>query len=154
MAECLVGDITPADEVPKPEKSRRERETMDYLTHSLLGSSTNCLEAGQEIKEAWEEYEDSITLESKFVHDVDKLELILQMMEYERKGEGEVDLHDFTGVAEGIKLSEMKAWCRDVFRERVEFWKGVGKVPKEWEYVDNYLKEGDEGKGTGKTSTS
>ncbi|KAL8710789.1 MAG: hypothetical protein Q9225_007221 [Loekoesia sp. 1 TL-2023] len=130
MAESLVGDITPKDGVAKSEKSRRERTTMTFLTHSLLGPSTGCADAGQQIREAWEEYEAGVTLESKFVHDVDKLELVLQMMEYERRGEGEVDLGEFVHVAEGIKLEEMKVWCREVLRERGEFWKSVGKVPE------------------------
>jgi putative hydrolase of HD superfamily len=34
--------------------------------------------------EAWPEYKDSETLESKFVHDVEKIELVLQMVEYVR----------------------------------------------------------------------
>ena len=31
MAESLVGDITPQDGIPKPEKSRREETTMEFL---------------------------------------------------------------------------------------------------------------------------
>lgn len=139
MAESLVGDITPNDGVPKIEKSRRERETMDYLTTSLLGPKTNCVEAGAEIKGAWEEYESSTTLESKFVHDVDKLELILQMMEYERRGAGEVELGEFSHVADGIRLEEMKHWCQEVLRERVEFWKSIGKSPGHTKFVARYL---------------
>ncbi|KAL8923035.1 MAG: hypothetical protein Q9208_004847 [Pyrenodesmia sp. 3 TL-2023] len=146
MAECLVGDITPADPVTKPEKSRRERTTMSYLTHTLLAPATGCSDAGAQIREAWEEYEAGETLESKFVHDVDKLELVLQMVEYERRGQGEVDLGEFVHVAEGVKLEEMKEWCREVLRERVEFWEGVGKVPKNMDDVERVLAEG-EGEG-------
>ncbi|KAL8993752.1 MAG: hypothetical protein Q9188_007245 [Gyalolechia gomerana] len=146
MAETLVGDITPKDGVEKPEKSRRERTSMAYLTNSLLGQSTGCADAGREIQEAWEEYEAGVTLESIFVHDVDKLELVLQMMEYERRGEGKVDLGEFTRAAEGIQLVEMKGWCREVFREREEFWKGVGIVPMYADFVARFLAGEDEGK--------
>lgn len=128
MAECLVGDITPKDGVPKEEKSRREATTMDYLTAKLLGAVHGGVQ-GREIREVWQEYEDSETLEAKFVHDVDKMELLLQMVEYERRGEGKLDLGEFLGVAEKIELEEMKGWCREVLVEREELWRDMGIRP-------------------------
>ncbi|KAL8831019.1 MAG: hypothetical protein Q9170_005469 [Blastenia crenularia] len=144
MAESLVGDITPQDGILKTEKSRRESITMDFLTQKLLGKATGCEDAGKEIRAAWEEYEQGVTTESRFVHDVDKFELVLQMMEYERRGKGEVDLGEFVYAAEGIKMEEMKGWCREVLRERVEFWDGVGIVPKEMELTKALIREGGE----------
>lgn len=124
MAEALVGDITPVDGVPKDEKSRRESTTMTFLTKSLLGRVNGGL-TGQQIKDIWQEYEDSVTLESKFVHDVDKIELILQMIEYERTHEGGgLDLGEFTWVAHKIVLPEVKVWADEVLQEREEFWAG------------------------------
>nr|XP_060472555.1 5'-deoxynucleotidase HDDC2 isoform X3 [Panthera onca] len=35
MAECIVGDIAPADNIPKEEKHRREEEAMKQLTQLL-----------------------------------------------------------------------------------------------------------------------
>ena len=98
MAESLVGDITPVDGVSKGEKSRREAEPMDYLCEGLLGHVDGGKQ-GQKIREIWQEYEDSETLESKFVHDVDKMELLLQMMEYERSHQGRIDLGEFSRYA-------------------------------------------------------
>lgn len=134
MAEAIVGDITPMDKVSKPEKSRRESTTMDFLTSKLLSPSAGVGSiAGSEIKDLWREYEDGKTLESRFVHDIDKIELVLQMMEYERGGKGKVDLSEFLGVTKKIRLEECKAWCNQVFDEREEFWKSVGKpLPKGW----------------------
>lgn len=129
MAESLVGDITPVDPVSKEEKARREAETMDYLCDNLIGA-WGLEEAGKGIKEIFEEYEEGKTPESVFVHDVDKIELLLQMVEYERTGKGEVDLGEFTRVARTIKLEEVKEWARDVLKEREDFWKGVGKKAK------------------------
>ena len=126
MAESLVGDITPVDGVSKTEKSRRESETMDFLTRRLLG----CVDGGTQgkgMREIWQEYEDGKTLEAKFVHDVDKMELVLQMMEYERAKKGELDLGEFVWVADRIVLDEVKVWCKEVLREREEFWKGREK---------------------------
>ena len=121
IAELLVGDITPVDGVPKTEKNRREAATMDFLTKNLLrnvaGGTT-----GEEMRAIWQEYEDSKTLDSHFVHDVDKMELLLQMMEYEKRGEGKIDLGEFAYVATKMALPEMKAWADEVLKEREEFW--------------------------------
>ncbi|KAF2098747.1 HD domain-containing protein [Rhizodiscina lignyota] len=130
MAESLVGDITPVDGVAKPEKSRREAETMDYLCKDLLGNVSGGL-AGEEIRRVWQEYEDGLTLESKFVHDIDKMELVLQMLEYERSHEKQPDLSEFSWVATKIELPEIKAWCEEVLEERKRLYKSWGKVPSE-----------------------
>ena len=127
MAELLVGDITPKDGVPKAEKARREAETMDYLCYDLLGGGEE-QEQGTAIRAIFEEYEKSETLESIFVHDVDKVELLLQMVEYEKERGGAKDLGEFSNVAKKVQLEEMKGWCREILKERVEFWKGLGKT--------------------------
>ncbi|KAL8792702.1 MAG: hypothetical protein Q9195_004677 [Heterodermia aff. obscurata] len=132
MAEALVGDITPVDAIPKAEKSRRESTTMDFLCSRLLAPSVGVgpATAGEQIRAIWQEYEDAETLEAKFVHDVDKLELVLQMVEYERRGRGQLDLSEFGHVEKKIQLDECKAWCEELFKEREEFWRSVGKPLK------------------------
>nr|POE87800.1 hd domain-containing protein c4g3.17 [Quercus suber] len=127
MAESLVGDITPVDNVPKPEKSRREGDTMDFLCAGLLGQVGGGAR-GKEMREIWQEYEDSLTPESHFVHDVDKLELLLQMMEYERREKK--DLSEFSYVATRIQSPEVKAWADDILAERERYWAGLGRTPK------------------------
>ena len=129
MAELLVGDITPMDDVPKAEKARREAKTMEYLCSELLGGCGE-QEQGDQIRAIFEEYEKGETLESKFVHDVDKVELLLQMIEYEKRSGGTKDLGEFSKVATNVQLEEMKGWCREILKERVEFWKGSGKTAK------------------------
>jgi putative hydrolase of HD superfamily len=128
MAESLVGDITPVDPVSKEEKSRRESTTMDYICTNLLGKFNGGLN-GQEVRKIWQEYEDSETPESLFVHDVDKIELLLQMVEYERTNKCELDLGEFTWVAQKIQSDEVKGWTQQVFKERQEMWKAHGKTP-------------------------
>lgn len=137
MAESLVGDITPVDGVPKPEKSRREAETMDYLTGNLLGgiwggvggkAADKDSVVGQEIRALWQEYEDSETLDSHFVHDIDKVELLLQMVEYEKRGERALDLGEFAYVATRLALDETKEWAAEIIKEREAYWAGQGHV--------------------------
>ncbi|KAI9824035.1 MAG: hypothetical protein M1832_002103 [Thelocarpon impressellum] len=128
MAESIVGDITPVDKVSKPEKSRREEATMDYLSQSVLGRVHGGV-VGKDLKDVWDEYEKGDTLEAQFVHDIDKLELLLQMAEYEQSHQGKLDLSEFAYVAKKIVLPEVQAWSAQVLRERDEMWKGWGKAP-------------------------
>ncbi|KAI1336388.1 HD domain-containing protein [Xylariaceae sp. FL0016] len=121
MAESIVGDITPVDGVPKPEKSRREAETMDYITQNLLGSVYGGM-AGKEIREIWQEYEDSQTLDSHFVHDLDKMELLTQMVEYEKRANKQLDLGEFAYVATKMVLPETQEWAKEILKEREDFW--------------------------------
>lgn len=124
MAESLVGDITPVDGVAKPEKNRREAATMDYITKNLLGNvwGGEGKTVAEDIRAVWQEYEDSETLESHFVHDIDKMELVLQMVEYEKRGERKLDLGEFAYVATRLALDETKQWAQEVLNEREAYW--------------------------------
>lgn len=126
MAEALVGDITPVDGILKTEKSRRETATMEFLCTGLLGHVGGGV-AGEEMRRAWQEYEDGETLEAMFVHDVDKVELLLQMVEYERERGGKLDLGEFAWVAKRIVLPEVREWCEEILGERESFWSRIGK---------------------------
>ena len=120
VAESLVGDITPNDrDVPKTEKARREADVMKYISTTLLGGVHG---GDQGIEAIFEEYEANETLEARFVHDIDKMELLLQTIEYERAHEGKLDLSEFYGTTERIVLPEMKAWADAVIKERDSFW--------------------------------
>ena len=130
MAEGYVGDLTPVDGVPKPEKNRREAETMDFVANNLLGNVHGGL-AGKDIRAAWQEYEDSQTMESQFVHDVDKIELILQMVEYERASSCSIDLSEFSWVAKRLCLPEMKEWAQEILDERTKLWESKRKDPRD-----------------------
>uniref|UniRef100_A0A3P9AH68 5'-deoxynucleotidase HDDC2 n=1 Tax=Esox lucius TaxID=8010 RepID=A0A3P9AH68_ESOLU len=77
MAECIVGDIAPSDNISKAEKHRREEASMQQLTGLLQEGSR------KEIYELWEEYENQTSAEAKLVKEFDLLEMILQAHEYE-----------------------------------------------------------------------
>jgi putative hydrolases of HD superfamily len=124
MAEAIVGDITPADNVSKADKNHREASSIDFITGKLLGwSGEGGMEDGsKEIRALWQEYEDSLTPEAIFVHDVDKFELVLQMFEYEKREGGQKDLGEFFYVANKIQTKEVLEWCQGVLQERKAFW--------------------------------
>lgn len=128
MAEAVVGDITPVDtDVPKVEKARRETEVMDYISKTLLGRVYGGVQ-GADMRCIWQEYEDNETLEAKFVHDVDKMELLLQMIEYERTYK--IPLDEFLGVSKRIVLPEVKDWAAEVLEERKTFWQNEEESSK------------------------
>ncbi|XP_031721979.1 5'-deoxynucleotidase HDDC2 [Anarrhichthys ocellatus] len=77
MAECIVGDIAPMDNISKAEKHRREEEAMRQLS-ALLPEGLK-----QEMYGLWEEYETQISQEARLVKEFDLLEMILQSHEYE-----------------------------------------------------------------------
>jgi putative hydrolase of HD superfamily len=131
MAEALVGDITPVDNVLKPEKSRREETTMNYICTKLLGKFNGGLN-GKDIRAIWQEYEDSETPESHFVHDIDKIELLVQMVEYERSHKCEKELGEFTWVYDLIRSKEIQGWAKQIFRERKQLWQDAGKETPDW----------------------
>ncbi|GAO47379.1 metal dependent phosphohydrolase [Saitoella complicata NRRL Y-17804] len=120
VAEAIVGDITPLDGVSKEDKHRLELEAMHKITKELLPPSMSV--QSDEIMSLWEEYENCSTKEARFVKDVDKFELLLQAVEYERAGKGDMDLEQFYGVYNAIKLDFMKEWADEVLKEKEEMW--------------------------------
>jgi putative hydrolase of HD superfamily len=127
VAESLVGDITPVDGISKPEKNQRETSVTNYFAKMLLGNVSGT--SGEDLAAIWREYEDHKTPESQFVADLDKVELLLQMVEYEVRGQGKLDLGEFTYVAGRVNLPETRAWVNEILNERNAFWRGKGLVP-------------------------
>lgn len=142
MAEALVGDITPPDNIEKDVKHRRELDSMNYICDELLTPISPVIAA--EFMELWVEYEDGVTPEAVFVKDgmclcvcfpgnfadvgvtVDRFELICQTIEYEKQYNAEKDLKEFLHVRSGIKNEFVKKWVSDALLEREAFWKSKG----------------------------
>ncbi|XP_060171667.1 uncharacterized protein LOC132602889 [Lycium barbarum] len=112
IAEAIVGDITPADGISKDEKSRRERAALEDMCKLLGGGSR-----AKEISDLWMEYEENSSLEAKVVKDFDKVEMILQALEYENE-QGK-DLEEFFQSTAGKFQTEVgKAWASEVASRR------------------------------------
>lgn len=113
MAECIVGDITPHDRVPKEEKHKREKEAMEVLQSRLAG------EVGKELFELWLEYEAHETAEAKFVKDLDMFEMILQAHEYEEEAARPGWLQEFFTSTEGkFQHPIVKDWVEELKEKR------------------------------------
>lgn len=112
IAEAIVGDITPNDNVPKEEKNRLEAAAIDEMCILLEGGI-----AADEVKELWLEYENNSTPEAKFVKDLDKLEMILQAVEYESEQDKVLD--DFFRSTEGKFQTDLgKEWAAEIRKRR------------------------------------
>ncbi len=78
MGESYAGDITPVDGVPKEEKMRLEREA---IGRSLGGHPDAAWFLG-----LWEEFEEGLTPEARFVRELDRLEMGLEAALYRSEG--------------------------------------------------------------------
>ncbi|KAL2349031.1 hypothetical protein Fmac_003031 [Flemingia macrophylla] len=112
IAEAIVGDITPSDGVPKAEKSRREQEALNKMCE-LLGGGMRA----EEIKELWVEYENNSSFEANLVKDFDKVEMILQALEYEIE-HGKVLDEFFLSTAGKFQTDIGKSWAAEIISRR------------------------------------
>ncbi|XP_064973729.1 uncharacterized protein LOC135642343 isoform X1 [Musa acuminata AAA Group] len=112
IAEAIVGDITPSDGVPKAEKSRREQEALNEMC-KILGGGLRA----DEIQELWAEYENNSSMEASLVKDFDKVEMILQALEYETE-HGKVLDEFFLSTAGKFQTDVGKSWAAEVISRR------------------------------------
>ncbi|KAK2051322.1 hypothetical protein LY76DRAFT_688438 [Colletotrichum caudatum] len=115
IAETVVGDLTPTSGVTKEERHRRESLTVKHITEHLESR-------GEIIRDLLREFEARKTPESLFVQDIDKLEMLLQAIEYEEQEKGNIDLGDFAGVATKIQTEKGKNWAKEILETRKEYW--------------------------------
>ena len=124
------------------EKHQRELASMCYICDQLLKPISETV--AKEFMELWEEYEEGKSQEAIFVKDgsytlsvpvhhaelifllVDRFELVIQTIEYEKKYDAQKDLKEFLHVRKGIKNEFVKQWVVDAIKEREVFWKSKG----------------------------
>ncbi|TMW42311.1 hypothetical protein DOY81_012609 [Sarcophaga bullata] len=75
LAESLVGDITPFCGITKEEKKNMELKAMEDI----------CKLIEPRAKRYGIEYEHGESAESKFVKDLDRLDMVMQAFEYEKR---------------------------------------------------------------------
>ncbi|KAI7876452.1 hypothetical protein K492DRAFT_172545 [Lichtheimia hyalospora FSU 10163] len=112
LAESVVGDITPHAGVSKEEKYKRESAAMQDF-QSMLGNTP----VAQEMVDLWQEYEDAKTPEALLVKDLDKFEMIVQALEYEKSDKK--SLQSFFDSTQGkFQHPTVKAWAEALYAER------------------------------------
>ncbi|XP_063993826.1 5'-deoxynucleotidase HDDC2 isoform X2 [Diachasmimorpha longicaudata] len=114
LAEAIVGDITPHCGVPVAEKHRREDEAMVEIS-KLLGNK------GPETLKLFREYESRDSPEAKFVKDLDRLDLIMQAYEYEKRDQTHGKLEEFFAAStEHISHPLLKKIANEILTRRAE----------------------------------
>jgi putative hydrolases of HD superfamily len=88
LAESLVGDYTP-DKISAEKKEVLENKAMKKIISKLPSALR------ENYLDIWNEYNDNITDNAKFVHNLDKLEMALQAKEYEFDGYSKESLQIF-----------------------------------------------------------
>ncbi|XP_008195856.1 5'-deoxynucleotidase HDDC2 [Tribolium castaneum] len=95
LAECIVGDITPHDNIPEDKKHALEDKAMKEIT-SHLGE-----DIGTMIYKLYKEYEAKETPEAIFVKDLDRLDLLITAVHYEKRDNTPKKMQEFFDSTEG-----------------------------------------------------
>ncbi|XP_055857500.1 uncharacterized protein LOC129920251 [Episyrphus balteatus] len=94
LAESLVGDLTPFCGVAKEDKKAMELKAMADICKLVEPR-------GKRIMELFEEYEEGQSAESKFVKDLDRLDMVMQAFEYEKRDNCLMKHQEFFDSTEG-----------------------------------------------------
>ena len=110
LAESKIGDYTP-DQISKEQKKELENKAF----FEIVGILPRTVRA-QYLK-IWEEYQEHVSDESKMVHQIDRLEMVLQAKLYEKQGYPKEKLYSFFESAE-IDIVHPK--LKELFRKILE----------------------------------
>lgn len=141
LAEAIVGDIAPADNVSKTEKARMEEEAIITISDKLSVYKEG---AGDYLLHLFEEYEARESREAIAVKDLDLLDMIIQADEYEceafsscNNGSSPLDLQEFfdgTGVKR-FQNECIRDVAAEVHRQRNERVRASSATSKEENFV-------------------
>jgi putative hydrolases of HD superfamily len=125
VAECIIGDIPPDDNVSAQDKLRMENLAMNDITQLLFEATSNADssdpdEARRYLMDLLNEYEERSSKEAIAVKDLDLLDMIIQADEYEQAFN--VDLTEFFDSTPVSRFREptLTAVASEVHRQRQE----------------------------------
>ena len=110
LAESKIGDIVP-DQMSIKEKQRLENSAFDEIIKTLPES------INLEYVEIWKEYQENNSSESQIVHQIDKLEMVLQAKIYQSQGHSKEKLEPFF---ESAKSSITHPKLKELFTQIVD----------------------------------
>ncbi|EDV99480.1 uncharacterized protein LOC6567124 [Drosophila grimshawi] len=123
LAESLVGDITPFCGVSKDEKRAMEFKAMEDICKLIEPR-------GKRIMELFEEYEHAQSAESKFVKDLDRLDMVMQAFEYEKRDNCLLKHQEFFDSTEGkFNHPFVKKLVNEIYEQRDLLAKAKGATP-------------------------
>ena len=92
LAESKIGDFTP-DQITKDKKEKIENNAFYEIIENLPESIK------LKYVEIWKEYQNQISIESKIVYQIDRLEMALQAKTYQKDGSSKEDITTFLETA-------------------------------------------------------
>lgn len=102
LAESITGDIMP-DRITKDEKYMKENNAITTILDKLPNELTKMY------SKIWEEMQKKESDEAKFVHELDKLEMVIQAKVYQKSGVDEKKIKPFLDSAvNDITTDQMK----------------------------------------------
>ncbi|XP_030240726.1 uncharacterized protein LOC115562780 isoform X1 [Drosophila navojoa] len=123
LAESLVGDITPFCGVSKEDKRALEFKAMEDICKLIEPR-------GKRIMELFEEYENAQSPESKFVKDLDRLDMVMQAFEYEKRDNCLLKHQEFFDSTEGkFNHPFVKKLVNEIYEQRQLLAKAKGATP-------------------------
>jgi len=109
LAESEIGDITPNDPISDQKKFVKEEKAIKDISSSFDNDLN--------IAELWKEFESGETREAVIARDIDRLERILQALEYDEEYP-EKDLSEFLVEGENeIESQEVREFINEVLNE-------------------------------------
>jgi putative hydrolase of HD superfamily len=110
LAESKIGDYTP-DQISKEKKKELENKAFFEIVRNLPDSVRT-----QYLK-IWQEYQENNSSESKIVHQIDRLEMVLQAKLYQKEGHPKEKLYSFF---ESAKIDIVHPKLKELFRKILE----------------------------------
>ena len=110
LAESKIGDHTPK-QLSKEKKNKLENNAFNEIIKNLPDLIKS------QYLQIWQEYQENTSLESKLVHQIDKLEMVLQANIYKKDGHSQEKLESFFKSAE-IDITDHR--LKELFTEIVK----------------------------------
>jgi len=110
LAESKIGDYTP-DQISKEKKKELENKAFFEIVRNLPDSVRT-----QYLK-IWQEYQENNSPESKIVHQIDRLEMVLQAKLYQKEGHSKEKLYSFF---ESAKIDIVHPKLKELFKKILE----------------------------------
>ena len=110
LAESKIGDFTP-EQIDKDEKNKLENNAFYEIIENLPDFIK------EEYSQLWQEYQDNTSPESEIVHQIDKLEMVLQAKIYQKDGYSQEKLESFF---ESVKIEIIDPKLKELFTKIIE----------------------------------
>ncbi|XP_053957608.1 uncharacterized protein LOC128862852 isoform X2 [Anastrepha ludens] len=123
LAESVVGDLTPFCGVSRTDKRAMEFKAMEDICKLIEPR-------GKRIMELFEEYETGESAESKFVKDLDRLDMIMQAFEYEKRDNCLLKHQEFFDSTKGkFNHPFIKKLVDEIYEQRQSLARAEGATP-------------------------